>query len=218
MRRSVPLVAAIFVALGIANADVIVPGKASGGFGSPSDQMNPLIPALTVAGPAVIQITATGCLTDVVGPACITPDGFSFTGNSAELTPLQEAGVFPPPTDPRTDGLMDALVPATIANQPTFQAIDSRNPACHPGPCIDPGLLSPIGTNNFLIVQQAGTLFLGIDDFIIGDNGGRFDVSLRATNTVPEPGTLSLFVGLSATVLVVRLRRVLRSRASEACE
>ena len=109
---------------------------------------------------------------------------------------------------------MGVLVPAAIANEPTFQAIDSKNSACHPGPCIDAGLLNPMGANNLLAVPQAGTLFLGIDDFIVGDNGGRFDVSLRATSTVPEPGTLSLFVGLSALLLLVRLRRIL-FRASE---
>ena len=141
MRRSVSLALSILAAISVANGDAIVPGNASGGFGSPSDQVHPLIAAMTVAGPAVIQIAATGCLTDTVGPACITPNGFSFTGTGAELTPLEEAGVFSPPTDPRTDGLMGAFVPATIANQSTFQAIDSRNPAClNPGSCINPGL------------------------------------------------------------------------------
>jgi hypothetical protein len=141
-------VLAIMATLGAANADVIVPGNASGGFGSPTDQINPLIAAVTVTGPAVTQITATGCLTDAVGPACITPDGFSFTSGAGELTPLQEAGVFSLPTDPGTDGLMGAFVPATIAGQPLFQAIDSTNPACRPGPCIDPGLLNPMGASS----------------------------------------------------------------------
>lgn len=86
MRRCVYLIYTIAAMLGIASADVIVPGNTSGGFGNPSDQINPLIPAISVTGPAVIQITASGCLTDAVGPACITPNGFSFTGNSGELT------------------------------------------------------------------------------------------------------------------------------------
>jgi len=102
---------------------------------------------------------------------------------------------------------MGAFVPATIAGQPLFQAIDSTNPACHPGPCIDPGLLNPIGASGVLIVQRAGTVYLGIDDFVVGDNGGGFDVVITTSgDTVPEPGTLPLLAGGCLAVLVIQRR------------
>lgn len=66
----------------------------------------------------------------------------------------------------------------------------------------------PIGASNLLTLQQAGTLYLGIDDFIVGDNGGSFDVAVRTSDAaVPEPGTLPSLAAGCAAVLMMSLRR-----------
>src|SRR5215469_16580709 len=55
--------------------------------------------------------------TNIVGPACITPHGISLTASGSQLTRLKQSAVFSSLTDSRTDGLMVACVPATMANQ-----------------------------------------------------------------------------------------------------
>jgi len=157
------------------NNVVTVTGLTSGAFGDPSDATIPFVVGIKVSGAAVITVTATGCVTDV-GISCVTPDGFSFTGG---VTPLQEAGLVPI-TDPHVDGLIGAFVPAVTASNPNFKAIDSTKAVCSPGPCIDRTQLFFIGASKVFSVNEAGTLYLGIDDFIVDDNGGFFTVTVSS--------------------------------------
>lgn len=180
MNRALRVVTGLLLLLPVCMADTIVvtvPGNASGGFGSPSDQTTPFVLAIKVRLASSITITATGCVTDA-GISCVTPDGFSFFGM---LTPLQEAGLAGNP-DTHVDGLIGAFVPAVTAANPNFKPIDNANPACSPGPCIDRTQVFFIGSSKTFAVGEAGTLYLGIDDFIVGDNGGSFQVTI---STIP---------------------------------
>ena len=161
---------------GDSTTTVTVSGQTSGAFGLPSDATIPFVLAIVAPGPGAITVTATGCVTDV-GVSCATADGFSFNGGT---TPLQEAGVAGNP-DLHVDGLIGALVPAAVAANPTFKPVDSSKSACAPGPCIDRGQLFFIGSSKVFSVSQPSTLYLGIDDFIILDNGGAFTVTVTFT-------------------------------------
>jgi len=103
--------------------------------------------------------------------------------------------------DPNFDGLIGAFVPAATADNPSFVAIDSTKPQCSvTDVCIDPTLLFFIGDSDVYNATQAGTLFLGINDWLTYDNGGGFSVTLTAgsSGSVPEPTS----VGLLGTVLL----------------
>jgi len=160
-----------------AQTTVTVSGKTNGDFGSPIDTIVPFVHGVTVTGPSIITITATGCVTDVGVTGCITPNGVSF---NATTTPLQEAGINGNP-DPNLDGLIGAFVPANIANDPNFQPIDSTKADCSPGPCINPNLLFLVGASDTIRVNGPGSLYLGIDDFIVNDNGGSHTVTITVT-------------------------------------
>jgi hypothetical protein len=177
-------------------------------FGNPTDPNdNPLVAGITVAGPTTITISATGCETNGADvPECtITPNGYELTPSDwGGEDPLQEAGVVGTAVgtvDPNFAGLIGAFVPAATADNPSFVAIDSTKPQCSvTDVCIDPTLLFFVGDSDVYNATQAGTLFLGINDWLTYDNGGSFSVTLTAgsSGSVPEPTS----VGLLGTVLL----------------
>lgn len=67
------------------------------------------------------------------------------------------------------------------SNDSNFQPIDSAKVDCSPGPCISPSLLFLIGSSDTITVNGPGSLYLGINDFIVNDNGGSFSVTITVT-------------------------------------
>lgn len=209
LNRWALLIAAI--AISPLYADVVVPGNASGGFGTPVDEVNPFIPAFTLNGPVTqavaVTITASGCVIDYLEP-CVGPNGIPWT-ELGTTTPMQEAGLVVGYPDNTLDALIAAFVPEPIADDPNFQAIDATNPVCSPGPCIEPSLLFyPMQNQGVLTLTEPGTLYLGINDFAVGDNFGSFTVTVTENDasSTPEPATFGL-IGVALVAIVTRRLR-----------
>jgi hypothetical protein len=204
MKKNAPLRWALFIgtiAMSPIYAGVVVPGYISGGFGNPVDVVNPFINAFTVSGPLSLPVSLTispsGCVVDYLED-CIDYHGVPWN-EPGTTTPMQEAGVVVGYPDNTLDALIAAFVPEAIVNDPNFQAIDSHNPAC------SPGLLFYASQNNGIVdIGEPGTLFLGLNDFFVGDNAGSFNVEVsetQAATDTPEPGTIGLLgVGLAGIV------------------
>jgi hypothetical protein len=77
------------------------------------------------------------------------------------------------------DGLIGVFVPQSRVLRWGFAALDGTKGVARVG--IMPDGLFLIGTAKTFHVSEAGTLFLGINDCWVGDNGGGFTV------TVTEP-------------------------------
>jgi len=185
-------------------------------FGNPTDpDDNPLVAGIAVAGPTTITISATGCETDgPPSPECVTPNGYELTPSAwgGAEDPLQEAGVVGT-VDPNFDGLIGAFVPAATADNPSFVAIDSTKPQCSvTDVCISPTLLFFVGDSDVYNATQAGTLFLGIDDWVTDDNGGSFSATLTAgsSGSAPEPSSFFLLGGGAALCAIRTLSQRLR--------
>ena len=174
------LLAALVVAAVVAapaQTTVFVPGTASGHFGNPSDQVNPLVPALTVTGPGTITVTYVSGLVSWAGSSNTTgPNGTSCSWCPLEQWPLQEARGIGLTKTGRIAALMGAFVPADRVSRSGFTAIDGTKNATQGG--IMPGELFFIGTGGTFNVTTAGTLFLGINDDVVGDNGEGFTVTV----------------------------------------
>ncbi len=161
-----------------AQTRVYVPGKASGYFGS-SDEVNPLVPALTVNGPGKITVTyASGRVTWDGGRGDSTgPNGVFCRWCPLQQWPLQEAlGLGLTKKNMRVAALMGVFVPQSRVQSEGFKAIDGTKNATPLG--IMPKDLFFIGTGKTFRVTQAGTLFLGINDSVVGDNSGGFHVTV----------------------------------------
>jgi hypothetical protein len=160
--------------------DLFVPGTASGYFGQPQDQAVPFVLAVTVSGPATITVTyISGTVTDCCGINA-GPNGVRYNGGAYnEQFPLQEKKGISWGWVNNADALIGVFVSQSRVNTPGFTAIDGTKAATRVG--ITPGGLFFIGTGKTFDVTEAGTLFLGINDVWVGDNGGGFNVEVSAT-------------------------------------
>jgi hypothetical protein len=161
-----------------------------------------------VSGPTSIVIEATGIITDFNDQGVLlmaTPNGVNFTSKFGDVLPLQEARGIPPNTPTAIlNALMGAFVPAAKAMSPTFVPEDAAK--LGPGQVgITASSLFFIGAGPFTFnAAGAGTLYLGINDSFVADNGGGYSVTL---NAIPEPGNERLtIVGLSAVAWAWRRR------------
>lgn len=177
MRSTMMALLLFIVALtGAANAQVqlFVPGNASGAFGSPADPVVPLVAALTVNGPGTIQVTyISGTVSD--GGLEIGPNGIPWKEKGAQF-PLQEAHGVAGGKVKNLDALIGVFVPQARVEREGFKAIDGTKNLTVVG--IRPDDLVFIGESKTFNVTQAGTLFLGINDMIVSDNGGGFTVEV----------------------------------------
>ena len=149
---------------------------ASGYFGNPQDQAVPFVPALTVSGPGTITVTyISGTVTDCCG-INTGPNGTRFNGGNNHQFPLQERHGVSYGWVNNEDALIGAFVPAARVNHTGFTAIDGTKNATRIG--IMPNKLFFIGEGITFDVKEAGTLFLGINDVFVADNGGGFTVEV----------------------------------------
>ena len=157
-----------------AQTSVFVPGNTNGGFGTPIDIVVPYVPAITVSGPSQITVTyVSGTVTDS-GNINAGPTG-TLWNFGATQSPLQEAhgasgGVG------SIDALIGVFVPATTVNSWKFQPVDGTKNLARHG--ILPNTLVLVGFKRTFYVLEAGTLYLGINDYFVGDNGGGFNVTV----------------------------------------
>jgi len=157
-----------------AQTQVFVPGNASGYFGRPLDLVVPFVPAITVAGPGTITVTyLSGTVTGYNMEA--GPNGVPWDQGTSQL-PLQEAKGGAGGKVNNLCALIGVFVPqARVAHQ-GFSAIDGTKNSARVG--IMPGWLFFIGEGKTFDVKEAGTLFLGINDQLVSDNGGGFNVEV----------------------------------------
>jgi hypothetical protein len=157
-----------------AQTSVFVPGNASGGFGNPIDIVVPLVPAITVSGPSRITVTyVSGTVTPVAGVDA-GPNGTKWNFNEAQ-SPLQEARGQSGGID-WLGALIGVFVPASRVGDWKFQPVDGAKALARNG--IVPSTLVFVGTGKTFYVREAGTLYLGINDDLVGDNGGGFTVTV----------------------------------------
>ena len=160
-----------------AQNQVFVPGNASGFFGNPADEINPLVAGITVTGPGTITVTyVSGVVYDVGCPSkgC-GPNGVTCKG-CAQFPLLEAKGVLPSGAKYHLDALVGVFVPACRVNSPGFTPVDGTKGVVPVG--IMPGGLLFIGTGRTIPVTQAGTLYLGINDNWVSDNSGGFNVTV----------------------------------------
>jgi len=139
----------------------------------------PLVPAITATGPGTITVTyISGTVTDAYG-VNTGPNGVPITEPAGWALPLQERAGLGGGTIKTLDALIGVFVPATRVNRAGFAAVDGTKALAAVG--IMPGGLVFIGTGKTFHVKEAGTLFLGINDQIMGDNGGGFTVSVTGS-------------------------------------
>ncbi len=182
---SIAVVLGLFVIVGTAAAhaqqtvQVFVPGNASGYFGT-VDVLVPLVPAITVNGPGTITVSYNnGMVKWGSGEGQeVGPNGGPYPNNYYGLQfPLEEAkGTAPHKEINNIAALMGVFVCASRANHAGFAAVDGTKNAATVG--IMPGGLFFIGTGKTFQVKEAGTLFLGINDAYVSDNGGGFNVTV----------------------------------------
>ncbi len=161
-----------------AQTQVFVPGTASGGFGTPALNYVELVPAIAVNGPATITITyISGTVTDY--PNINTgPNGVPYTEPLGWAIPLEEQMGVSGTSVKNLDSLIGVFVPASRVKKAGFAPVDGTKALAAVG--IMPGGLFFVGYGKTLVVKEAGTLFLGINDQIMGDNGGGFTVAVSA--------------------------------------
>lgn len=183
-KRTAPLLAGLVLCLASAvsapaQTTVFVPGNAGGDFGNPSEGSAPLIPALIVEQPGTITITyVTGTVTDING-VDTGPEGVPCD-YCAQL-PLQEAHAtgtasISGRTMDHLDGLIGAFVPKRRVEAPGFSPVDGAKGIVSVG--IGPWHLFFVGTGITFKTKEAGTLYLGINDNWLSDNGGGFTVAV----------------------------------------
>jgi len=173
-------VLAILVAATIAaqaQTPVFVPGNASGFFGNPADEMNPLVSAITVTGSGTITVTyVSGVVYDAgCGSNGCGPNGAKWNTGSAQ-SPLMEAKGVSGGWEGNLDALIGVFVSASRVNRSGFNPVDGTKDVTKVG--IMPNGLFFIGTGINLPVTEAGTLYLGINDYSVGDNSGGFNVTV----------------------------------------
>jgi len=158
-----------------AQTNVFVPGNASGFFGNPADIQVPLVAALTVSGPGTITVTyVSGTVTDF-GGINTGPDGAPWF-SPGQQSPLEEGLGGEVTNISNLDALIGVFVPQYRAQHKGFKALDGTKNVTPVG--IMPKGLFFIGTGKTFSVTEAGTLFLGINDWGVADNGGGFNVTV----------------------------------------
>jgi hypothetical protein len=157
-----------------AQTQVFVAGNTNGCFGNAVDECIPLVAALTVNGPGRITVTyVSGTVTDA--GVNTGPDGVPWTDPRFQI-PLQEKlGVWLKNMT-HLDGLIGVFVPQSRVLRKGFSALDGTKGVTGVG--IMPDRLFFIGTGKTFQASEAGTLFLGINDCWVGDNGGGFTVTV----------------------------------------
>lgn len=158
-----------------AQVTVFVPGKASGDFGNPVATLVPFVPALTVTGPGTIQITYVSGMVQFGIGLFTGPNGASWDLGPVQ-TPLQEARGVANGHVNNLAALIGVFVPKSRVDAPGFQPVDGTKNLTPAG--IVPSTLFFIGTSKTINVHGAGTLFLGINDEGVEDNGGGFMVQV----------------------------------------
>jgi hypothetical protein len=165
-----------------AQTQVTVPGNASGHFGNPSDLLIPLVRAITVNGPATIKISyASGTVTGI-GGVTTGPEGVPWDTHGNQ-TPLQEGAGVAGGTVPNVDALIGAFVAKQrYESTPGFSAIDGTKGVVPVG--IVPQSLFFVGDGITYEANEAGRLYLGINDWFVGKNRGAYKVNV---SIVPRP-------------------------------
>jgi len=159
-----------------AQTNVFVPGNASGYFGNPADIQVPLVAALSVSGPGMITVTyVSGTITDGGGGSNIGPNGVPWSMNGAQ-SPLEEALGGSGKNITNLDALIGVFVPQARVQYKGFNPIDGTKNATRVG--ILPSGLFFIGMGKTFSVNEAGTLYLGINDWAVSDNSGGFNVTV----------------------------------------
>jgi len=163
-----------------AQTQVFVPGNASGYFGNPTDYVFPFVPAITVDGAATITVTyIDGIVTWDTAGDTTGPDGTSACkACKGQQPPLNEAhGLGEIPNITHLCALIGAFVPQSrVQDHRGFTAVDGTKNIARVG--IMPGTLFFIGEGKTFEVDEAGTLFLGINDTAVFDNSGGFNVEV----------------------------------------
>lgn len=179
------IVAAMPLAANIAHAadskTVTISSFASGNFGAGYDmetQQLPLVKALAVKSSGTIKITyvsGTWCAHD--GTDCSGPNGTAiYDPSGGWYDPLQEASGMQMSGSNNAMALMGAFVPQEWVDTPGFAALDGTKMTTGVG--IMPNQLFFVGTNNYLQVTGAGTLYLGVNDWYVDDNSGSVTVTV----------------------------------------
>jgi hypothetical protein len=171
------LVLIVSATTAVAQTPVFVPGNAGGCFGNPVDECNhPFVAAIAASGPGTITVTY------VSGLVVYDSNGDSTGPNGVPCrcggqTPLNEGrGLGLANGYKESAALIGVFVPQSRVLRKRFTAIDGTKNAAKVG--IMPGYLFFIGTGKSFPVSEAGTLFLGINDMIVGDNSGGFNVTV----------------------------------------
>lgn len=159
----------------VAQTTVFVPGNASGCFGNPADMCVPFVAALTVSGPGTITVTYVSGTVSDSGEPSIGPNGVPWAMSGAQAPLQQRCGVLVSKIK-NLDALIGAFVPQSRAEQAGFSAVDGSKGVAKAG--IKPGWLFFIGTGTSLWVSEPGTLFLGINDWVVYDNFGGYNVTV----------------------------------------
>ncbi|MDQ1352391.1 MAG: hypothetical protein QG657_2697 [Acidobacteriota bacterium] len=160
----------------VSAATVVVPGNATGGFGNPPVGYVPLIPALKVYAKGTIIISyISGTITDS-GGVNAGPNGATYVLAPWDQMPLQEVVGTMAGTVPNLNALIGAFVPASTVKINGFAAVDGTKALAPVG--IPVNALFFVGTYATVDVNGPGTLFLGINDGYVGDNGGSFTVKV----------------------------------------
>jgi len=157
-----------------AQMQVFVPGTTNGGFGNGIDQAVPYVSAVAVDGPATITVTYVSGTVNW-GLQEVGPNGGSWMIGSAQ-SPLQEGRGVAGGTISNLGALIGVFVPQARVAHKGFSAIDGTKDATRVG--LVPYWLFFIGEGKTFEVKEAGTLFLGINDWWIADNSGGFNVEV----------------------------------------
>lgn len=160
-----------------AQTQVFVPANTSGDFGNPTDMAVPFVPAITVSGPSKIKVSyISGKVTDAGGVVDTGPNGLEWAFNAAQ-SPLEEAIGVSQGEVSNYDSLIGVFVSKSRVNDPRgFQALDGTKNVTLVG--ITPNSLFFVGAGITYEASEAGTLFLGINDNHVGDNGGGYNVAV----------------------------------------
>jgi len=158
--------------------DIFVPGNASGFFGNPADQQNAMVAAITVTGPGTITVTYdSGLVTWDAAGDTTGPDGVACSSCKGAQTPLNEAQGLGLQDIDKVGALIGVFVPQSRVQRKGFGALDGTKDA-PPDVGIMPGGVFFIGEGTQFDVKGAGTLYLGINDWQVGDNSGGFNVTV----------------------------------------
>ena len=168
------LVVTVAATTAAAQTQVFVAGNTNGCFGNAVDECIPLVATITVNGPGKINVTyVSGTVTDA--GVNTGPDGVPWTDPRFQI-PLQEKfGVWLQKMT-RLDALIGVFVPQSRVQRKGFKALDGTKGVTRVG--IMPDALFFIGAGKTFWVGEAGTLFLGINDCWVSDNGGGFTVTV----------------------------------------